>query len=117
MRISDWSSDVCSSDLESNAAQITVSARKGENERFRIPEALRADPNAPGNESWTNRAVAMDYVIRRGAASCSPGGGGGLTGYCSTLMRERRADRKGSDKISVAQLVETVRGKRTAKRD
>src|SRR3546814_6284073 len=51
---------------ESNADQITVCARKGENERFRIPEALREDPNAPGNESWTNRAVAMEYVGRSG---------------------------------------------------
>src|SRR3546814_12426792 len=117
MRISDWSSDVCSSDLESNADQITVCARKGENERFRIPEALREDPNAPGNESWTNRAVAMEYVGRSGTDSCSPVGGGGFTGCFSELMREARADRMGSDNISWARLVEAERQKRQEKLD
>src|SRR3546814_2136975 len=73
---------------ESNADQITVCARKGENERFRIPEALREDPNAPGNESWTNRAVAMEYVGRSGTDSCSPVGGGGFTGCFSKLRSE-----------------------------
>src|SRR3546814_18532133 len=130
MRISDWSSDVCSSDLinqlivygddpcpESNADQITVCARKGENERFRIPEALREDPNAPGNESWTNRAVAMEYVGRSGTDSCSPVGGGGFTGCFSKLMREARADRVGIDKISWARPVEADRRKRIDRKE
>src|SRR3546814_14625994 len=43
---------------ESNADQITVCARKGDNERFRIPATLREEPNASGNESWTNPAGA-----------------------------------------------------------
>src|SRR3546814_2856487 len=81
MRISDWSSDVCSSDL----------------------------PNAPGNESWTNRAVAMEYVGQSGTDSCSPVGGGGFTGCFSKLMREARAARMGSDNISWARLVEAER--------
>src|SRR3546814_3072273 len=87
MRISDWSSDVCSSDL----------------------------PNAPGNESWTNRAVAMEYVGQSGTDSCSPVGGGGFTGCFSKLMREARADRMGSDNISWARLVEAERQKRLEK--
>ena len=102
---------------ESNADQITVCARKGENERFRIPEALREDPNAPGNESWTNRAVAMEYVGRSGTDSCSPVGGGGFTGCFSKLMREARAERMGSDNISWARLVEAERQKRLEKLD
>src|SRR3546814_20034609 len=84
---------------ESNADQITVCARKGENERFRIPEALREEPNAHGNESWNNRAVGMDYVGRSGADRWSAGGGGGLTGCIYKLMREARDDRKGRDNI------------------
>src|SRR3546814_14589792 len=103
MRISDWSSDVCSSDL------------KGENERFRIHEALREDPHAPGNESWTNRAVAMEYVGRSGTDSCSPVGGGGFTGCFSKLMRAARADRLGSDTLSLPPLVAAERQQRLAK--
>src|SRR3546814_8053493 len=79
--------------------------------------ALREDPNAPGNESWTNRAVAMEYVGRSGTDSCSPVGGGGFTGCFSKLMREARADRMGSDNISWARLVEAERQKRLEKLD
>src|SRR3546814_8164843 len=81
---------------ESNADQITVCARKGENERFRIPEALREDPNAPGNESWTNRAVAMEYVGRSGTDSCSPVGGGGFTGRSEEHTSEIKSQMRNS---------------------
>ena len=80
---------------ESTADQITVCARKGEGERFRIPEALRDDPRAPGRESWTNRAEALEYVGRSGTDSCSPVGAGGFTGCFRQLMLQARADRLG----------------------
>ncbi|MCF8709439.1 hypothetical protein [Rhizorhapis sp. SPR117] len=78
---------------ESTADQITVCARKGENERFRIPEALRSESNRPANTSWTTRAEALEYVGRSGTDSCSPVGAGGFTGCFSQLMREARAER------------------------
>jgi hypothetical protein len=102
---------------ESTADQITVCARKGENERFRIPEALRDDPRAPGRESWTNRAEALEYVGRSGTDSCSPVGGGGFTGCFTQLMRQARAERMGADNVSWAQLVEAERRKRLEKLD
>lgn len=102
---------------ESTADQITVCARKGENERFRIPEALRADPRAPGRESWTNRAEALEYVGRSGTDSCSPVGAGGFTGCFTQLMRQARAERMGADNVSWAQLVEAERRKRLEKLD
>lgn len=102
---------------ESTADQITVCARKGENERFRIPEALRDDPRAPGRESWTNRAEALEYVGRTGTDSCSPVGAGGFTGCFTQLMRQARAERMGADNVSWAQLVEAERRKRLEKLD
>ena len=102
---------------ESTADQITVCARKGENERFRIPEALRDDPRAPGRESWTNRAEALEYVGRSGTDSCSPVGAGGFTGCFTQLMRQARAERMGADNVSWAQLVEAERRKRLEKLD
>jgi hypothetical protein len=102
---------------ESTADQITVCARKGENERFRIPEALRDDPRAPGRESWTNRAEALEYVGRSGTDSCSPVGAGGFTGCFAQLMRQARAERMGADNVSWAQLVEAERRKRLEKLD
>ncbi len=35
-----------------NGDEIVVCARKGEEERYRIPEPLRGDPNAPVNQAW-----------------------------------------------------------------
>jgi hypothetical protein len=102
---------------ESTADQITVCARKGEGERFRIPEALRDDPRAPGRESWTNRAEALEYVGRSGTDSCSPVGAGGFTGCFTQLMRQARAERMGGDNVSWAQLVEAERRKRLEKLD
>jgi hypothetical protein len=102
---------------ESTDDQITVCARKGENERFRIPEALRDDPRAPGRESWTNRAEALEYVGRSGTDSCSPVGAGGFTGCFTQLMRQARAERMGADNVSWAQLVEAERRKRLEKLD
>jgi hypothetical protein len=102
---------------ESTADQITVCARKGEGERFRIPEALRDDPRAPGRESWTNRAEALEYVGRSGTDSCSPVGAGGFTGCFTQLMRQARAERMGADNVSWAQLVEAERRKRLEKLD
>lgn len=102
---------------ESTADQITVCARKNERERFRIPEALRQDPMAPGRESWTNRAEAMEYVGKTGIDSCSPVGAGGFTGCFTQLMRQARAERMGTDNVSWASLVEAERAKRLAKLD
>ena len=51
--------------------EITVCARLPENERYRIPSNLRDNPNAPANQSWTNRAVQLRYVGRTGIQSCS----------------------------------------------
>src|SRR5258706_9844267 len=60
----------------SSANEITVCARKNEGERYRIPEALRNDPNAPKNEAWTDRVQAYETVGAQGIASCSPVGPG-----------------------------------------
>ncbi|MBK5264382.1 MAG: hypothetical protein JJE34_03975 [Alphaproteobacteria bacterium] len=102
---------------ESTADQITVCARKGENDRFRIPEALRSESGRPDNKSWTDRVEAMEYVGRSGTDSCSPVGAGGATGCFVQLMREARAERMGSDNVSWAKLVEAERQKRLEKLD
>src|SRR5690349_2906636 len=64
----------------STDAEITVCARKPESDRFRIPENLRDDPNAPVNEAWINRAESLEYVGRTGIGSCSTVGQGGMIG-------------------------------------
>ena len=73
--------------------EIVVCARKPEKERYRIPQALRSTPGNGPNESWANKANALEYVGRSGTGSCSTSGPGGWTGCWSQMMRAAKADR------------------------
>jgi len=97
---------------QSSDEEITVCARKPEDERFRIPENLRSDPNAPVNNAWANRAQSFEYVGRTGIGSCSPTGPGGMTGCFNDLIRQARNERAGRDSVNWNQLVEEARQKR-----
>lgn len=97
----------------STGDEIAVCARMPDKERYRIPSALRTDPNDPKVQSWLNRAEAIEYVGRAGTDSCSPVGGGGFTGCFQTLARNARAERRTmmGDK-SWSDLVAAERAKR-----
>src|SRR3546814_4425087 len=91
MRISDWSSDVCSSDLpcpEGKEGEIIVCARKPESERYRVPEEVRKAPQPPPEgRSWKERADIVEEATQATRPnSCSTVGAGGQTG-CTTEMR------------------------------
>jgi hypothetical protein len=75
---------------------ITICARRGENERYRIPEALRDEATSPDpeNTSWAARAETLEYVGRTGTQSCSTVGPGGFTGCWAELIRAARGDRR-----------------------
>ncbi len=95
-----------------NGDDIVVCARKGEEERYRIPEPLRGDPNAPVNQAWGERVRSMEYVGRSGTESCSPVGGGGATGCFAQLARLAKAERQQADNASWKDLVEAERARR-----
>ncbi len=92
--------------------QITVCARKGEGERFRIPEPLRDNPNAVANQAWTERVKAYETVGATGTNSCSPVGGTGATGCLSRLISAAYAERKQSSDVHFGKLIEAEREKR-----
>jgi hypothetical protein len=92
--------------------EIVVCARKGEEERYRIPEPLRGDPNKPSNQAWGERVRSMEYVGRTGTESCSPVGGGGATGCFAQLARMAKLERQAADNASWKDLVAAERGKR-----
>ncbi len=81
----------------SNGEEIVVCSRKPESERYRIPEELRRS-DSRANETWGDRATALEYVGRSGTQSCSPVGAGGATGCFKELARkacdENKADGK-----------------------
>ena len=93
----------------SSDEEITVCARRPEGERFRIPEPLRDNPNDPANDSWVNRAEALEYHGRSGIGSCTPIGPGGGIGCFQQLVRQARAERNASDEVNWTRLVEDAR--------
>lgn len=97
---------------QSSAAEITVCARKDESERYRIPEALRGDPNSPKNEPWTDRVKAYETVGAQGIKSCSPVGPGGATGCLEQFIDKAYAEKAGRQDVRFGQLIEAERAKR-----
>ena len=104
-----YGDDVCP---QSSEAEITVCARKGEAERYRIPEVLRGDPLSPKNEAWTDRVQAYETVGAQGIASCSPVGSGGATGCMAKLIDTAYAEKREGGDIRFGQQIETERAKR-----
>ena len=79
----------------SEGDQIVVCARRPENERYRIPEALRDAPSTdPASTAWSVKAESMEYVGNTGIQSCSTVGPGGSTGCWAQLMRAAQAERR-----------------------
>jgi hypothetical protein len=101
-----YGADTCPPSTED---EIIVCARLPEEERFRIPRALRDRPNEPASRSWHDRAIELSYVGRSGIGSCSPAGAGGFIGCSNQLIRQAQAERRGDRDINWARLVEEAR--------
>jgi hypothetical protein len=78
----------------SSEEEVVVCARRPENDRFRIPENLRARRQDSENTSWAVGAQQLEMVGRTGIQSCSPVGPGGFTGCWSEMMRRSRDERR-----------------------
>ncbi|WP_369800709.1 hypothetical protein [Novosphingobium sp. AAP83] len=91
---------------------ITVCARKDEQERFRIPEPFRDNPNAPVNQAWSQRVRAYETVGAFGVNSCSAVGPGGATGCVLNLVNRAYAEKKSSPDVQFGKLIEEERAKR-----
>jgi hypothetical protein len=102
---------------QSTPDEIIVCARMAEDERYRIPNQLRGNPNDPANTSWAARASELSYVGRTGIGSCSPAGPGGMVGCYSELVRQARAERQGRDEINWNRMIEEARQERLGRID
>ena len=98
----------------SATGEITVCARKDEADRYRIPESLRSDPGAAGNEPWSDKVRAYETVGAAGTMSCSPVGPGGATGCMNQLIETASAEKRERGEIRFGQLIEAERAKRLA---
>ncbi len=92
---------------------ITVCARLDESERYRIPPNLRTS-TSPQNESWTQRALALEAVGDFGPLSCTPVGAGGDLGCTMEMIEAAYAERANSSDLRFAELIEEERAQRLA---
>ncbi|GAD48976.1 hypothetical protein NT2_04_03890 [Caenibius tardaugens NBRC 16725] len=96
---------------QSTAGEITVCARKAENERYRIPEDLRLSGD-PANKAWTERVLAYETVGATGTNSCSPVGMGGEFGCTQKLLAAARGEAKESGADRFGELIAKAREER-----
>lgn len=102
---------------QGNYDEIIVCARLDEGERYRVPPALRGNPNDPANQAWANRAIELSYAGRAGIGSCSPAGPGGMIGCQQQLINQARAERANSDEVNWNRLIEEARQERLRRID
>lgn len=103
-----YGDDECPAPVE---GEITVCARKAENERYRIPENLRLS-ESPQNVAWTERVDRYEMVGKFGTMSCDPAGAGGFTGCTQQMIEDAYADREGASSVRFGQLIEVARAER-----
>lgn len=92
---------------------ITVCARLDESERYRIPSRLRQS-SSPQNESWTQRALALEAVGDFGPLTCSPTGIGADLGCTVEMIERAYAERASSSDVRFSQLIAEEREERLA---
>lgn len=103
-----YGDDECPTPVES---EITVCARKEENERYRIPENLRIS-DSPENTAWTQRVERYEMVGAFGTLSCDPTGAGGFTGCTQQMIAAAYADKREGSNIRFNELIEAARAER-----
>src|SRR6187551_3108681 len=96
---------------QSSDTEIVVCARLDEEERYRIPEALRQSNN-PANEPWANKVRAYETVGNFGALSCSPVGSGGELGCTAKMIEAAYQERATSSDVRAGELIAAARGER-----
>jgi hypothetical protein len=96
---------------QSNDTEIVVCARMDENERYRIPEALRQS-SSPQNEPWANKVRAYETVGNFGALSCSPVGSGGELGCTAKMIEAAYAERRTGSDVRAGELISAARTER-----
>lgn len=97
--------------------EILVCVRRDEEDRFRIPENLRSDPNSPANTAWTERVRSFERVGATGTDSCSPVGPGGFTGCIGELINSAYAERRAGSDVRAGQLISEARQERLSNID
>lgn len=87
-----YGNDKCPTNADGE--EIVVCVRKGEGERFRIPQELRELEVTPQNKAWASRQETVMNAGDAGIGSCSAVGIGGATGCYGQRADAARAERR-----------------------
>jgi hypothetical protein len=71
-----------------------ICIRKGESERYRIPQQYRPDGTRQQKQPWSQRSKVLETVGDTGINSCSAVGPGGYTGCTIQSINEAREQRR-----------------------
>ncbi len=75
--------------------EIVVCARRPEEERYRVPPALRERRDRPAEISWASQNETLEEDARtQRPDSCSVVGSGGQSGCTGSLIRQWLAERR-----------------------
>ena len=75
--------------------EIVVCARRPDDERYRIPKALRGKGDRPSETAWGARMEALEEAGRASMpGSCSPVGSYGQSGCRQQLLNQWYAERR-----------------------
>lgn len=74
----------------STGEEIIVCARRPEDDRYRLPERFREDPQRRVNISWARQAETLEMATRADVLRCSTVGPGGFAGCWAEMMRQAR---------------------------
>jgi hypothetical protein len=71
-----------------------ICVRRGESERYRIPEQYRPNGTLQDKQPWAQRSKVLETVGDTGINSCSPVGPAGFTGCMIQGIKEARQQRR-----------------------
>lgn len=90
MEVIVYGTDPCPRSTDS---EVVVCVRRGEEERYRIPENYREGGPRQQRQSWVNQARSIEMVSDTGTYSCSAVGPAGYTGCLDEMIKRSMGER------------------------
>lgn len=84
-----YGTDPCPRSTDDN---VVVCVRRGEEERYRIPQAYRETGTRQQSQSWSAQSQAMRSIGATGPQSCSAVGPGGHTGCLAQAIDQAKKE-------------------------
>src|SRR3546814_13910165 len=99
MRITDWSSDVCSSDLMSDLASLAEILDRAAHERVATPQLTHARPELTVEDAYEIQRLSIDRRLQRGERR---------VGVKLGLTSRAKMQQVGVDQMACGRLTDTM---------